>query len=136
MTLRRPSRKYTWSRSSTPPEREPTHNAPAFSRSRNGERESGGARDHPFPQTSTPAHLHGSLSYDFWRQNETARSPSATSHGSDLAQFKVATVPYPLSGARLGAATERRAPVASSPARPIPVPHSNRPGPSRGVAWR
>src|SRR5215210_4968319 len=36
----------------------------------------------------------------------------------------------------LGAATERRAPVASSPARPLPVPHSTRPGQSRHVAWR
>src|SRR5215211_1145440 len=41
-------------------------------------RESGGgeARDHPFPQTSTPAHLHGSLSYDFWHQNETGDRPA------------------------------------------------------------
>src|SRR5919112_1908660 len=33
-------------------------------------------------------------------------------------------------------ATKRRAPVASSPARPLPAPPSHRPGPSRPLAWR
>src|SRR5829696_6733799 len=47
--------------------------APTFSTSRNRGKEPGGgeARDIPFPQLSTPAFLHGSLSYDFLRKNET-----------------------------------------------------------------
>src|SRR5215213_9149650 len=56
----------------------------------------------------------------------TARSGAVQSGYSAFSSF----------GACLGAATERRAPVASSPARPLPVPHSNRPGQSRHVAWR
>jgi hypothetical protein len=55
-------------------------------------RESGGgeARDHPFPQTSTPAHLHGTLSYDFWRKNETGDRPAlphAASSGPDQSGY-------------------------------------------------
>src|SRR5215212_10076064 len=64
------------------------NNAPAFTTSRNRGRESGGgeARGHPLPQPSTPANLHGSLSYAFWRQNETARSSNAAPHNPDLAR--------------------------------------------------
>ena len=51
------------------PRRKYQRNTPTFTASRKRGRESGGAREHRFPQTSTPAHLHGSLSYDFWRQN-------------------------------------------------------------------
>jgi hypothetical protein len=53
------------------PKNENKRNVPTFTIDRKRGRESGGgeARDHRFPQTSTPAHLHGPLSYDFWRQN-------------------------------------------------------------------
>jgi hypothetical protein len=55
-----------------------------------------------------------------------------------LAQTKVAILPSPPSGACLGATTERRAQAGSFPSRPLPAPHSNRPGPSicRATATR
>src|ERR671921_1923618 len=71
---RRPSRRYTWFRSSTPPNRNPK-DARTFSTTRKKERSVGGeTRDPRFPQTSRPAHLHGSLSYDVWEEKKIART--------------------------------------------------------------
>jgi hypothetical protein len=60
------------------PKKENKRNAPTFTINWKRGRESGGgeARDYRFPQTSTPVHLHGPLSYDFWRQNETGDRPA------------------------------------------------------------
>src|SRR5918993_4451712 len=52
------------------------------------------------------------------------------------ARSNVATLLSQPSGACLDPATQRRAQAASFPSRPLPAPHSNRPGPSRYVAWR
>src|ERR687898_2787401 len=77
---------------------------------------------------------------DLYHTTSGARmKPEIAQHYSTrrhLAYSKVAILPSPPSGACLDAATQRRAQAASFPSRPLPAPHSNRPGPSRYVAWR